>query len=200
MSSYSIMCKHLCQIGRQISSASDSLVLSLWWTRLGEVGYRLQLPEDCLIHPVFHVSQLKQAISLDEVVSQELPDPSLHFQVPQAILDRRLHLHRDSTVPQVQVKWSNLPPELSTWKDEEALRQKFPRAQVWGQAVTIGGRDVTNAKVPSSEHVPEADEPEDGVTDSEPEDGGGKSVRYIIQKRVAWSRKPNSNIYGPNWV
>lgn len=63
--------------------------------KINEVAYQLQLPDDCLIHPVFHVSQLKQAISSNTVVSQELPDPSLHFQVPQLIPDRRVHLHNN---------------------------------------------------------------------------------------------------------
>jgi len=112
--------------------------------RIGEVAYKLQLPEGCLIYPVFHVSQLKPAVAPHVVVSQELPDPSLHFQVPQTILDRRLHVQNDSPIPQVLVKWSHLPAELSTWEDEEALKQEFPRAPAWGQAVAKGRRDVTD--------------------------------------------------------
>lgn len=27
--------------------------------RVGNTGYRLNLPEGCVVHPVFHVSQLK---------------------------------------------------------------------------------------------------------------------------------------------
>lgn len=60
--------------------------LSVWFfglfkivAKINEVAYQLQLSDDCLIHPVFHVSQLKQAVSSNTVVSQELPDPSTHF-------------------------------------------------------------------------------------------------------------------------
>ena len=81
---------------------------------------------------MFHVSQLKPVVAPNVVVSRDLPDPSLHFQVPQTILDHRLHVQNDSPVSQVLVKWSHLPPELSTWEDEEALKQEFLRALAWG--------------------------------------------------------------------
>jgi len=165
--------------------------------KIGDVAYQLQLPEDCLIHLVFHVSQLKQAVAPNVVVGQDLLDPSLHFQVPQAVLDRRLHLQNNSPVPQVLVQWSNLPPELSTWEDEEALKQEFPRAPAWGQAVAKGGRDVTDAKVlnkEDSEPVSEAVEPDDGV--AEP----GSEPVQVEGKKGARSRRPNYNIYGPDWV
>jgi len=48
----------------------------------------------------------------------------------------------------VLVKWSDLLSELSTWEDEEGLRQEFPGAPAWGQVVPRGGRDVTNAGTP----------------------------------------------------
>jgi hypothetical protein len=36
-------------------------------------------------------------------------------------------------VQQVLVRWSELPLDLSTWEDYEALKQSFPDASAWGQ-------------------------------------------------------------------
>jgi len=61
----------------------------------------------------------------------------------QLILDRRLRRQNDITIPQVLVQWSFLPPELSTWEDEDDLRQQFPRSPAWGQAGTQGRGGVS---------------------------------------------------------
>jgi hypothetical protein len=37
-------------------------------------------------------------------------------------------------VRQVLIRWSELPPDLSTWEDYEALKQSFPDAPTWDQA------------------------------------------------------------------
>jgi len=153
--------------------------------KIGDVAYRLELPEGCLIHPVFHVSLLKKAIGSDVVVHTELPDSSSYFQVPQTILDRRFHLRNNSSVPQVLVKWSHLPQELSTWEDEVSLRQEFPRAPAWGQAVPRGGRDVTDG--------PAADGPAAVSTEAP----STEAPRAEAGRRT---RKPNTFVSGPEWV
>ena len=41
--------------------------------RIGKVAYRLRLPEGWRVHPVFHVSQLKQVVGANQVVTPLLP-------------------------------------------------------------------------------------------------------------------------------
>lgn len=82
--------------------------------KIGESAYKLELPPNCQVHPVFHVSQLKKAAPQSITVSTELPDHTNQLQVPLAILDRRLHQQNDTVTPQVLLKWSYLPSSLTT--------------------------------------------------------------------------------------
>jgi hypothetical protein len=106
--------------------------------RVGKVAYRLELPEHSKIHPVIHVSQLKKVIGPHVQVHQNLPDADPCLQVPFKVLQRRICRRGASTVSQVLVQWSGMSEELATWEDSEALRQHFPAAPAWGQAVSQG--------------------------------------------------------------
>jgi hypothetical protein len=95
---------------------------------VGSVAYKLDLPSHSTIHPVFHVSQLKKAVGATHQVIPTLPsDFAIHL-APEQILQTRMVTRRTSTIPQVLVKWNNLPSALATWEDFEVVHQEFPRA------------------------------------------------------------------------
>jgi hypothetical protein len=110
--------------------------------KIGYVAYKLDLPESALIHPVFHVSQLKKVVGSSVQVSSSLPPVTSALMVPERVLKHRLVNRGLRTVPQVLVKWSPASEDLATWEDRETLRQRFPGAPAWGQADSYGGEDV----------------------------------------------------------
>ena len=112
--------------------------------RVGKVAYRLELPESSRIHPVIHVSQLKKVIGSNVQVQQDLPTPEASMQVPFKVLQRRLRRKGSSAVSQVLVQWTGLTEDLATWEDAEVLRQHFPAAPAWGQAVSQEGGIVSD--------------------------------------------------------
>lgn len=95
------------------------------------------------MHPKFHVSLLKPAPSAKYSVSPNLPDVDDQMQIPESILQRRMHPRQSGSVAQVLVKLSRMDPELATWKDAEALQQRFPDAPAWGHAGLQGEGSVT---------------------------------------------------------
>ena len=89
--------------------------------RIGNVVYKLDLPEGSRVHPVLHVSQLKKHVLKDQTASEELTsvstDPML-VQQPERIVATREILRGAKRVKQVLVKWSLMPEHMATWEDE----------------------------------------------------------------------------------
>jgi Chromo (CHRromatin Organisation MOdifier) domain len=96
--------------------------------KIGTVAYKLQLPLNSQIHPVFHVSQLKPRIGKGEAVVPNLPvlgpERGLRL-VPVAILDRKIVKRGNAPVAQILVKWSNTTEEEATWEYYEEIK-KYP--------------------------------------------------------------------------
>ena len=105
--------------------------------KIGAVAYRLELPQDSSIHPVFHISQLK-AFHPDYTPAYStlptLTDLAASEAVPERILVRRLIKKGNTAVPQVLLTWTGLPEHSTTWEDYHVVKKCFPSAPAWGQA------------------------------------------------------------------
>ena len=111
--------------------------------KVGAVAYKLDLPQHSLIHPVFHISQLKGYTQDFTPVFSELPPPQLDSQEtsPEQILDMRLVKKGNAAIPQVLIKWKDIPATSATWEDYYVCSD----AIAWGQAISPGEGDVTHA-------------------------------------------------------
>jgi hypothetical protein len=101
--------------------------------KVGNVAYRLLLPDSTTVHPVFHVARLKKAILLSEEATSDLPSPLVEC----LFLSRFLQLRSLPSDPrgrqQVLVRWSHMPASWTTWEDVNTMQQHFSQAAVWGQ-------------------------------------------------------------------
>ncbi|XP_059315528.1 uncharacterized protein LOC132066182 [Lycium ferocissimum] len=89
--------------------------------RIGAVAYKLSVPPQLLLHPTFHVSQLKRCYQLPAEISHppvlELSSP--YCPQPEKILERRMVQKGNKAVPQVKIQWDKLPLE-HFWEDYNA--------------------------------------------------------------------------------
>jgi len=97
--------------------------------KIGKVAYKLLLPNGCLLHPVFHVSQLKKHLGPLVIPTPDLPlvDKNGNIKVaPETILERRLIPRNNEPVVQWLIKWINLSVQEATWEDADFIRRIFP--------------------------------------------------------------------------
>ena len=87
--------------------------------KLGSVAYKLSLPDDCLLHLVFHVSCLKSKLGLHVNPISTLPpmDSEGAFQSePVAIIQQRTKSLRHRQITKVLVQWQGQFEDQSTWE------------------------------------------------------------------------------------
>uniref|UniRef100_A0A8R7U6U1 Chromo domain-containing protein n=1 Tax=Triticum urartu TaxID=4572 RepID=A0A8R7U6U1_TRIUA len=116
--------------------------------QIGPAAYKLQLPVAAQIHPVFHVSQLKEFVPDHTPVFSIAPAPvdfsSMDVQ-PGMIFDRKLVKKGDRALLQVLVQWTGLPAKAATWEDYDTIKLRYPTAPAWGQAESQEGGTVSTS-------------------------------------------------------
>ena len=144
------------------------------------MAYKLQLPEQSQVHPVFHVSQLQRALLPGTPVNSDLVVHSGIPAVPAEVLNQRWSKQRGAMVEQVLVRWSNSAAMADSWEDRVAVQARFPAAEAWGQASAQGRGDVNAPNMP----------------DMRATDHGSSPART----RAARARKANTKVTRPEWV
>ncbi|CAA7028493.1 unnamed protein product [Microthlaspi erraticum] len=98
--------------------------------KIGASAYRLRLPSESKIHPVFHVSQLKPVLGQGHVVN---PLPSVFsannelIVEPESVLDSR---YNDDGHLEVLLSWKDLPDHEKTWVRMSEALQQFPDSKL----------------------------------------------------------------------
>jgi hypothetical protein len=104
--------------------------------RVGQLAYKLLLPDDAKIHNVFHVSQLKKHLGQRAVPNKRLPLLTTDGKIklcPLSVLQRRQVPRRegdyDVAVPQWLIHWEGMSVEEATWEDAYFIQHTFPSFQ-----------------------------------------------------------------------
>ena len=97
--------------------------------KIGSLAYKLYLPPESQIHPVFHVSQLKKHVGPKAVPCVDLPlvrTDGLIQTEPVMVLETRQVPRNNLPVVQWLVQWENLPPDEASWEDAAFIKKTFP--------------------------------------------------------------------------
>ena len=97
--------------------------------KIGKVPYKLDLPTESKIHPVFHVSCLKVKLGHRHRQVATLPPTDNEGWVrpePERILGRRMSKKKNRAVSELLVKWKGLGDEETSWVEYATLVQKYP--------------------------------------------------------------------------
>ncbi|GKE51763.1 retrotransposable element Tf2, partial [Tanacetum coccineum] len=96
--------------------------------KVGTVAYKLELPSNGQVHPVFHVSQLKmcRGNSLKMGLLPHCGEDGLLSVQPERILDKRIGKLNNKAAVYVLVKWASHSEEDVTWELAEDLIKWYP--------------------------------------------------------------------------
>ncbi|KAA8539774.1 hypothetical protein F0562_026466 [Nyssa sinensis] len=96
--------------------------------RVGKVAYKLKLPDGSKIHPIFHVSLLKQKVGESNNATLDLPltdDDGTIVLEPDVILNTRWVKKGSRFVEESLIKWKRLPVDDATWEETAVIQDRY---------------------------------------------------------------------------
>lgn len=108
--------------------------------KIGAVAYKLLLPEESMIHPVFHVSQLKLAkgATFNPTAIPELLASLELVVMPEKVLALRNDPGLLVTASEVLIKWHGLPDSEATWERYSNILTLFPEFHLEDKVSLVG--------------------------------------------------------------
>jgi hypothetical protein len=100
--------------------------------RVGEVAYRLDLPEQLLdVHDVFHISQLKRGLKPHDqeplvIDGLDVKEDLTITERPIKIFDTLTGVTKNRVIKMCKVQWSNHAEDEATWEREKELKEDYP--------------------------------------------------------------------------
>ncbi|KAI3797797.1 hypothetical protein L1987_33060 [Smallanthus sonchifolius] len=128
---YVRMIQDVFNIGFGLSNLNQELY-ELIMARVGEVTYRLELPDELSgIHPTFHVSHLRKCLA-DESAHVPLTDIEVdnslnYIKEPVAIQDTKEKRLCNKVIQLVKVQWKQRKGTEATWETEMEMRESYPQ-------------------------------------------------------------------------
>jgi hypothetical protein len=94
------------------------------------VAYKLDLPAESRIHPVFHVSCLKKKLGQHSTPLPTLPPIDANGELrsePEAIMDKRMIKHRGRALTKALIQWKGASVDQEyTWENLLKLQAQYP--------------------------------------------------------------------------
>jgi hypothetical protein len=98
-------------------------------SKIGTMAYKLDLPPESHLHPVFHVSCLKRKLGQSSSPLSTLPPVNSSGKIrpePEFIVDRRLVKRHGRAATEVLICWRGAYSDDDTWELLWALQSQYP--------------------------------------------------------------------------